>query len=104
MNREEMEKAIWDEIATVIDPDLRMSLKELGLIYGMDLDENFNVNVTMTLTSMACPAGPYLQNAVMESVKRVEGVKEVNVDVVWEPRWDPRIMASDEAQVKLGIL
>lgn len=104
MDKQEIEKKVADEVATVVDPDLRMSLSELGLIYGIDVDEDYNAYVTMTLTSMACPAGPYLQNAVMEAAQRVDGIKKANVEIVWEPRWDPREMASEEAQVKLGLL
>ncbi len=104
MTKEEMEKAVWEEVATVVDPDLRMSLKELGLIYGVDIMENNKVFITMTLTSMACPAGPFLMSSLEEAAKRVEGVTDVQVEVVWEPRWDPRIMASEEAQTKLGLL
>ncbi len=104
MSREEMEKAVRAEVATVLDPDIRMSLMELGLIYGVEIDENNNVFIAMTLTSMACPAGPYLQNMVAEAARRVEGVAEVQVEIVWEPRWDPREMATEEVQARLGLL
>lgn len=101
--KENMKKAIWEEISTVVDPDLRMSLVELGLIYEVELDEENVVHIKMTLTSMGCPIGPFLMNQVAESAKRVEGVKDADVLIVWEPKWDPREMASEEAQVKLGI-
>lgn len=98
-----MVKEIWSEISTVIDPDIRMSLVELGLIYRVELDDDMVVHIDMTLTSMTCPIGPYLMNQIGESAKRVEGVKDAMVQIVWEPKWDPAEMASEEAQMKLGI-
>lgn len=99
-----LEDAVWDAVSTVVDPDLRMSLKELGLIYGIDIDDKKFVIITMTLTSMGCPAAPFLMGAVEEAAKNVEGITGAKAELVWEPRWDPREMASEEAQMKLGIL
>jgi metal-sulfur cluster biosynthetic enzyme len=104
VDKEQMKEEIWKEVSTVMDPDLKMSLVELGLIYELELDDDMNVKIRMTLTSMGCPIGPYLMNSVGEAAKRVEGVNEADVQIVWEPRWDPREMASEEAQLKLGIL
>jgi metal-sulfur cluster biosynthetic enzyme len=100
----ELEDRVRAAIGTVIDPDIRMSLLELGLIYGIEIDDSMTAYVTMTLTSMACPAGPYLMNSVGEACKTVPEIKDAKVDLVWEPRWDPREMASEEAQMRLGIL
>ncbi len=100
----ELEEKVRAAVSTVIDPDIRMSLVELGLIYGIDIDESMTAYITMTLTSMACPAGPYLMNSVAEAAKSVPEIQDAKVDLVWEPRWDPREMASEEAQMKLGIL
>lgn len=102
-DREELEKKLWENVGTVMDPDLRMSLKELGLIYKLQLNDDMTVDVDMTLTSMACPIGPMLQNQIAEACKSVEGIKDARVEVVWEPRWDPRTMASEEAQMRMGI-
>ena len=100
----ELENAVWEAVGTVVDPDLRMSLRELGLIYGISIDENKFAFVTMTLTSMGCPAAPFLMSAVEEAAKGVDGISGAKAELVWEPRWNPAEMASEEAQMKLGIL
>ena len=90
-------------MAKVEDPDLQMSLVELGLIYEVNLDENAFAHIKMTLTSMACPMGPMLKNSIEEAAKSAEGVSDAKVDIVWSPPWDPREMATEEAQMTLGI-
>ncbi|MDH5654915.1 MAG: metal-sulfur cluster assembly factor [Spirochaetia bacterium] len=103
MDQNEIVKKIWEEVATVEDPDLGMSLVELGLIYDVSFSEEDGTHIKMTLTSMACPMGPQLRNSVEESAKRVPEAGNVNVEIVWTPPWDPREMASEEAQMHLGI-
>lgn len=86
------------------DPELRLGLVDLGLIYDFEFDRGGrDVTVKMTLTSPGCPFGPLLLSAVHETVAAVEGVENVHVELVWEPPWNPAIMASDEAKDRLGI-
>ncbi len=99
----ELEKKIYQEVRKVEDPELNISLTELGLIYDIQASEDGVAKIQMTLTSMGCPAGPYLKSEVISSVMKVEGVKDVEVEIVWSPKWDPRKMASEEAKMLLGI-
>ncbi|MCE9500866.1 MAG: metal-sulfur cluster assembly factor [Leptospira sp.] len=100
--RNEIEKALYDEIHKVEDPELFISIAELGLIYDIK-SENGKADVKMTFTSMACPAGPQLKQEVYNACLRTDGVTEANVEVVWNPKWDPKLMASEDAKMELGI-
>lgn len=89
-------------LKTVIDPELRMSIVELGLIYECK-QEGGRVDVIMTLTSPGCPAADELIHAVKTRVIEHPDVQEVHVELVFEPKWDPKTMASEEAKDILGI-
>ena len=96
-----------DQVRTVLydveDPELNMSIVELGLIYGVEVDEDGLVSVSMTLTSPACPVGPMLQGMIYHLVSQMPGVEDVEVNLVWNPPWDPRTMASEDVKLALGI-
>ncbi|MDA0351171.1 MAG: iron-sulfur cluster assembly protein [Chloroflexi bacterium] len=94
---------IWAVLKTVEDPELHMSITELGLIYDVAVDDEGMVTVDMTLTSPACPVGPLLQGMIYHKATDVEGVEDVEVNLVWSPPWDPREMASEEVKMALGI-
>lgn len=97
-------KALWKEIYGVIDPEIGLPLVDLGLIYDIRFDnETKKAHIVMTLTSIGCPAGPYLQTEVQNACTRVEGVEEAQVEIVFSPPWNPREMASEEVQMMLGI-
>ena len=94
---------ILEALKEVEDPELGISIVELGLIYGIEVEEK-KVRVRMTLTSPGCPIGPMLQTAVHGTVTRVyPQAEDVRVDLVWNPPWDPYKMASEEAKDMLGI-
>jgi metal-sulfur cluster biosynthetic enzyme len=94
---------ILESLKEVEDPELGISIVELGLIYGIEVEET-KVRVRMTLTSPGCPIGPMLQTAVHGAVTRVyPDSEDVKVDLVWNPPWDPYKMASEEAKDQLGI-
>lgn len=96
--------ALWTEVHTVIDPDIGLSLVDLGLVYDVRFDsETKKAHVIMTLTSMGCPAAPFLQGQVMAACKRVPGVEDAIAEVVFSPAWNPREMATEEVQMLLGI-
>ena len=97
------EDLVIETIRTILDPEIGVSIVELGLIYGVEVKEN-DVNVRMTLTSPACPVGPVIQAQVHQAVKKLPWTKEVKVELVWSPRWDPRTMATEDARMELGIL
>ena len=97
------DEQIMERLETVEDPELRMSITELGLVYGVDQDDQGNVEVTMTLTSPGCPLGPVIHQEVQRALKDLEGVNSVDVKIVWTPKWDPRIHASEDVKMMLGI-
>lgn len=94
---------LMEVIRTVEDPELRMSIVELGLVYGVEIDDDGATTVTMTLTSPGCPVGPMLQGQIYHLVTQLPGVVDVEVNIVWDPPWDPRTMASEEVRMMLGI-
>ena len=94
---------LMDAVRAVQDPELQMSIVELGLVYGLDVDEEGMVTVKMTLTSPACPVGPMLQGQIYHTLSQMDGVEDVEVNLVWDPPWDPKIMASDDVKMMLGI-
>ncbi|MBI4041572.1 MAG: DUF59 domain-containing protein [Deltaproteobacteria bacterium] len=85
------------------DPELMMSIVDLGLIYGVERTAQDTIKAEMTFTSPACPVGPQLKAAVEQALQVVEGVTCVQVDIVWTPTWDPRVHCSEDAKMKLGI-
>lgn len=94
---------LMERLNSVEDPELRMSITELGLVYGVDQDDKGNVEVTMTLTSPGCPLGPVIHGEVSNALKDMDGVNNVDVKIVWTPKWDPRIHASEDVKMMLGI-
>lgn len=92
--------AIVLALKTVYDPEIPADIYELGLIYRVDIDENRLVTIDMTLTSAGCPVAEEMPGWVKNAVSAVEGVREVKVNLVFMPPWDPSRM-SDEARVAL---
>ena len=90
-------------IKTIFDPEIPVDIYELGLIYDIMVNENFDVKILMTLTTPNCPVAETLPVDVEEKVKTVAGVKDVEVEITFEPPWSQDLM-SDEAKLELGIL
>jgi metal-sulfur cluster biosynthetic enzyme len=98
------EQEVMDVLRPIQDPEMNISIVELGLIYGIDLQQNTKkINIRMTLTSPMCPAAPEIIAMVKTAAESLESVREANVQMVWEPPWDPKTMASDDAKDLLGI-
>ncbi|RJQ36268.1 metal-sulfur cluster assembly factor [Candidatus Microgenomates bacterium] len=98
------ENQILKQLEEVIDPELNVNIVELGLIYGVKIDKKTgDVEIKMTLTTPGCPLSDVFQEEVTKAVKKLKGVKNVIIDLVWEPMWTPDRM-SEEAREKLGIL
>ena len=95
------EEEVREALKQVYDPELNINVVDLGLVYGTDVDADGNVHVTMTLTSPGCPIGPMVGEMVQDALAPLEGVKQVDVDVVWAPPWRPEMM-SEEAKLELG--
>ena len=96
------EEAVIDAIATVYDPEIPVNIYELGLIYAVELSDNGDVKVEMTLTAPACPSAQELPMMVREAVAGLAGVGEVTVETVWDPPWDPSRM-SEDARLSLNM-
>lgn len=95
---------VMEAVKPVVDPEIHLSIVDLGLVYGADVDASGKlVTVRLTLTSPACPYGPMLIDQVKLVAGSMPGVEKADVQVVWEPPWDPRTMASDYAKDVLGI-
>lgn len=93
---------IIEAICSVYDPEIPVNVWELGLIYDVDIDADRRVHVQMTLTAPACPSAQLLPVEVDQAVRRVPGVADVFVEVVWEPAWSPDRM-TDAARLQLGM-
>ena len=96
------EEELREKLREVKDPELDMSIVDLGLVYGIDYDDG-EVMVTMTLTSPGCPLGPVIRGEAYAKLREVPGVQDVDVQIVWSPPWDPRTMASEDVRMALGI-
>jgi metal-sulfur cluster biosynthetic enzyme len=96
------DEALMEALTPVTDPELGISIVDLGLVYGFDIDNN-DVTVNMTLTSPACPLGAEIMNSVKGTLEQLPFIKKVDVNLVWSPRWDPRTMASEDARMELGL-
>ena len=94
---------LWTVLREIEDPELRMSIVELGLIYHVDMDDEGLVTIDLTLTTQACPIGPMLQGQAYHLLTQLDGVEDVEVNLVWDPPWDPKTMASEEVRMQLGI-
>jgi metal-sulfur cluster biosynthetic enzyme len=99
------EHEIMQALKAVYDPELGISIVDLGLVYGVNtVDEAGQVIVDMTLTTPACPLGPLIKTQAQAVLTTTfPAIKDVDINLVWTPRWDPRTMASEEAKVDLGI-
>jgi FeS assembly SUF system protein len=97
-----LEPSVIAAIRTVFDPEIPVNIYDLGLIYDVIVDASSVVGIRMTLTAPNCPAAQWLPGQVEDKVRRVEGVTDVKVDVVFEPPWDKDKM-SDAAKLQLGL-
>ena len=98
-----MQAAVVEALKSVYDPEIPVDIYELGLIYDVDISEDGDAVVTMTLTTPHCPVAESLPNEVELRVLSVPGIRDAEVKLVWDPPWDPSKM-SDEARLELGML
>lgn len=90
-------------LKTVFDPEIPVNVYDLGLIYKIDVTDDFVVNIDMTLTAPNCPAADFIMEDIHQKVSSIEGVKEVNIELVYEPEWTKDMM-TEEAKLDLGLL
>ena len=98
----ELRNKVIDEIKKIYDPEIPVNIYELGLIYKIEVDDKNKVDIDMTLTSPNCPVAESLPNEVKDNIMKVEGVSDVNLNLVWEPPWN-RDKMSEAAKLELGV-
>jgi len=98
----ELKDKVIAEIKKIYDPEIPVNIYELGLIYGIIVDDKNNVKIDMTLTSPNCPVAESLPNEVKESVKEIKEIKNVDLNLVWDPPWDKSMM-SESAKLELNL-
>ena len=98
----QIEERIVDVLKTVYDPEIPVNIYDLGMIYNIDVQDDYSVELEMTFTAPNCPAADYILEDVRTKVDSLEGVKSTNVNLVFEPAWDQSMM-SEEARVELGF-
>jgi FeS assembly SUF system protein len=103
MDPEELREPIIAELRKVFDPEIPVNIYDLGLIYRIDIASNGDVDIDMTLTAPACPVAGMMPVMVEDAVRKVDGVGEIKVELVWDPPWSQDKM-SDEARLELGMM
>ena len=103
MTKFETEEKIVAMLKTVYDPEIPVDVYNLGLIYRIDVTDDFDITVDMTLTAPNCPAAEFIMEDVRQKLESIEGVKSATVNLVFEPEWDKDMM-SEEAKLELGFL
>lgn len=96
-------EAVIAALRDIFDPEIPVNIYDLGLIYGVDITEDGGATVTMTLTTPHCPVAESMPGEVELRVSSVPGIRDAEVNLVWDPPWDPAKM-SDEARLELGML
>lgn len=97
------EERIVEVLKTVFDPEIPVNIYDLGLVYKIDLKDDGTLDIDMTLTAPNCPLGDYIVEDVRTKLEGIDGVKQANVNLVFDPVWDQSMM-SDEAKVDLGFM
>ena len=103
VKNEVLEKEIVKTLKTVYDPEIPVNIWDLGLIYNVDVDEDNNVEVRMTLTAPNCPMADSIIYEMDQKLKKLEGTNKVTIDLTFDPPWYPDLM-SEEAKLELGFL
>ena len=98
----EIKEKVITEIKKIYDPEIPVNIYELGLIYDVTVDKDNKVYIKMTLTTPHCPVAESLPNEVKNSVKEIKEVKDVDLDLVWDPPWDKSMM-SEAAKLELNL-
>ena len=98
----DIKNKVVEEIKKIYDPEIPVNIYELGLIYKIEVDNKNKVNIDMTLTSPNCPVAESLPNEVKDNIMKIEGVSDVNLNLVWEPPWDKDKM-SEAAKLELNL-
>ena len=98
----DLKEKIVSEIKKIYDPEIPVNIYELGLIYDISVNDKKEVHIKMTLTSPNCPVAESLPKEVKDSVKQLNGIEKVELDLVWDPPWDKSMM-SEAAKLELNL-
>tara|TARA_B100000686_G_scaffold351086_1_gene448850 strand:+ start:3228 stop:3539 length:312 start_codon:yes stop_codon:yes gene_type:complete len=96
------ENEVFESLSSVEDPEMKLTVTELGLIYSVSIEDS-HVEIDMTLTSPGCPVAPEIMAAVHRSALNTEGVESAHVNLTFNPPWDPKVHASEDAKFEMGI-
>ncbi len=99
----ELQQAVIDALKEIYDPEIPVNIYDLGLIYGVEVDDEADATITMTLTTPHCPVAETMPGEVELRASSVPGIRDAEVNLVWDPPWSPEKM-SDEARLELGML
>ena len=103
IHKAELKTKIVEILKTCYDPEIPVDIFELGLIYDINIDDDGIAHIMMTLTSPNCPVAGSLPAEVKDKVKSVIGIKDADIQIVWDPPWNPEMM-SEEAKLELGFM
>ena len=99
----ELEEQIVKMLKMVYDPEIPVNIYDLGLIYGVDIDDSKNATITMTLTAPGCPLADFIMEDVKMKIESIQEINNVEIKLVFEPEWHKDLM-SEEAKLELGFL
>ena len=99
----ELEERIVEVLKTVFDPEIPVNIYDLGLIYGVEVDDDANVSINMTLTAPGCSLADFIVEDVRQRIEGISDVRSAVVNLVFEPEWDKDMM-SEEAKLELGFI
>lgn len=98
-----IEEKTVEMLKTVFDPEIPVNVYDLGLIYKIEVTDDFHINVDMTLTAPNCPAADFIIEDIQQKLDSIHGVKQTNINLVFEPEWNKDMM-SEEAKLDLGFM
>ena len=98
----DIEQRIVDVLKTVYDPEIPVNIYDLGMIYRIEVADDFTVDLDMTFTAPNCPAADFILDDVRTKIESLDGIRSANINLVFEPAWDQSMM-SEEARVELGF-
>ncbi len=102
LTKYDIEEKVVEMLKTVFDPEIPVNVYDLGLIYKVDVSDDFDINIEMTLTAPNCPAADFIMEDIQMKLESIHGARNVNVELVFEPEWDKSMM-SEEARLDLGL-
>ena len=99
----DMKEQVVAVLRTIFDPEIPVNIYDLGLVYRLDVGDDGVVDIEMTLTTPGCPVAQTFPGTVESTVRQTPGIRDVHVNLVWDPPWSPDIL-TDEVKLQLGLL